>query len=210
MPGAMARLVKRTATFPEARGRRNLPAIFSTASCATRPIVGPPSLFRLSNRYFRYSRIIERNGETAIKRLHIHVSVPNIDQAIAFYSTLFDAPPVVVKDDYAKWMLDDPRVNLAISSRARGVGIDHVGIQVDAPDELAALATRLKAAGNATFDQEATTCCYANSDKSWVTDTAGVRWETFFTHGEATSYGEDEVLPERSSSACCAPKAACC
>jgi catechol 2,3-dioxygenase-like lactoylglutathione lyase family enzyme len=136
--------------------------------------------------------------------------VPNIDQAIAFYSTLFDAPPVVVKHDYAKWMLDDPRVNLAISSRARATGIDHVGIQVDAPEELAELATRLKAAGNITVDQEATTCCYAVSDKSWVTDTAGVRWETFYTMGDATAYGEDEVIPAPSSAACCAPKAACC
>ncbi len=145
-----------------------------------------------------------------MKRLHMHVSVPNIERAIAFYNTLFDAPPVIVKDDYANWMLDDPRINLAVSSRARDTGIDHVGIQVDAPDELATLATRLKAAGNTTFDQEATTCCYANSDKSWVTDTAGVRWETFFTHSEATAYGEDEVLLEPSSSACCAPKAGGC
>lgn len=145
-----------------------------------------------------------------MKRLHLHVSVPDIDQAITFYSTLFDAPPVVVKDDYAKWMLDDPRVNLAISSRARATGIDHVGIQVDAPDELSELATRLKAAGNITVDQEATTCCYAVSDKSWVTDTAGVRWETFYTMGDATAYGEDEVIPAPSSAACCAPKAACC
>lgn len=149
-----------------------------------------------------------------MKRLHLHVSVPSIDEAVAFYSTLFDAPPSVVKADYAKWMLDDPRVNLAISSRARATGVDHVGVQVDSPDELAELATRLKAAGETTFDQEATTCCYAQSDKSWVTDTAGVRWETFYTHGEATAYGEDEVLPEASSSACCAapaaPKAACC
>jgi catechol 2,3-dioxygenase-like lactoylglutathione lyase family enzyme len=145
-----------------------------------------------------------------MKRLHLHVGVPDIDQAIAFYSTLFDAPPVVVKHDYAKWMLDDPRVNLAISSRARAIGVDHVGIQVDAPEELAELATRLKAAGNTTFDQEATTCCYAVSDKSWVTDTAGVRWETFFTMGDATSYGEDEVIPAPASAACCAPKAACC
>jgi catechol 2,3-dioxygenase-like lactoylglutathione lyase family enzyme len=145
-----------------------------------------------------------------MKRMHLHVSVPNIDQAIAFYSTLFDAPPVVVKHDYAKWMLDDPRVNLAISSRARATGIDHVGIQVDAPEELAELATRLKAAGNITVDQEATTCCYAVSDKSWVTDTAGVRWETFYTMGDATAYGEDEVIPAPSSAACCAPKAACC
>lgn len=147
-----------------------------------------------------------------MKRLHMHVSVPNIEQAITFYSTLFDAPPSVVKDDYAKWMLDDPRVNLAISSRARATGIDHVGVQVDTADELAELAGRLKAAGATTFDQDATTCCYAKSDKSWVTDTAGVRWETFFTHGEATAYGEDEVMPD-AASACCAPelaKAACC
>lgn len=144
-----------------------------------------------------------------MKRLHMHVSVPDIERAIAFYSTLFDAPPVVVKDDYAKWMLDDPRVNLAISSRARSIGLDHVGIQVDAPDELAALAARLKAAGNTTFDQEATTCCYANSDKSWVTDTAGVRWETFYTHGGATSYSEDETLQEWAFSARCGSTAAC-
>jgi catechol 2,3-dioxygenase-like lactoylglutathione lyase family enzyme len=149
-----------------------------------------------------------------MKRLHLHVSVPSIDEAVAFYSTLFNASPSVLKDDYAKWMLDDPRVNLAISSRARGMGIDHVGVQVDSPDELAELANRLKAAGETTFDQEMTTCCYAKSDKSWVTDTAGVRWETFFTHGDATAYGEDEVLPELASGACCAtatpPKPACC
>lgn len=148
-----------------------------------------------------------------MKRLHLHVSVPDIDQAVVFYSTLFDAPPSVLKDDYAKWMLEDPRVNLAISSRGRDAGVDHVGIQVDSAEELGELATRLKAAGNVTFDQEATTCCYAKSDKSWVTDTAGVRWETFFTHGEATAYGEDEILPETAASACCAPKPtakACC
>jgi catechol 2,3-dioxygenase-like lactoylglutathione lyase family enzyme len=147
-----------------------------------------------------------------MKRLHLHISVPDIDQAIMFYSTLFDAPPAVVKSDYAKWMLEDPRVNLAISSRARGSGIDHVGVQVDSAGELAELAARLKTAGATTFDQEATTCCYAKSDKSWVTDTAGVRWETFFTHGEATAYGEDEAIPG-ASSACCAPspaQAACC
>lgn len=145
-----------------------------------------------------------------MKRLHLHVSVPSINEAVAFYSTLFDAPPSVLKADYAKWMLDDPRVNLAISSRARATGVDHVGVQVDSAAELAELAGRLKAAGATTFDQEATTCCYAKSDKSWVTDTAGVRWETFFTHGDATAYGEDEVLPEPAESACCAPKSACC
>jgi len=150
-----------------------------------------------------------------MKRLHLHLSVPSISDAIGFYSLLFNAEPTVVKEDYAKWMLDDPLVNLAISSRARAIGIDHVGIQVDDADELAALAARLKAAGAITFDQEATTCCYANSDKSWVTDMAGVRWETFYTHGEATAYGEGEALPDLAPAhACCAPpaahKAACC
>lgn len=139
-----------------------------------------------------------------MKRLHLHISVPDIDQAVAFYTALFGAPPAVVKDDYAKWMLEDPRVNLAISSRARAAGVDHVGIQVDSAEELSVLATRLKAAGNTTFDQAATTCCYAKSDKSWVTDTAGVRWETFYTMGDATTYGEDEEIPAA------APKAACC
>ncbi len=152
-----------------------------------------------------------------MKRMHVHVSVPDIDQAIAFYSTLFDAPPAVVKPDYAKWMLDDPRVNLAISSRARAAGVDHLGIQVDSADELGALAGRLKAAGAATFDQDATTCCYARSDKSWVTDSAGVRWETFFTHGEATDYGEDEAVPAAATACCGDPapaanpaRSACC
>lgn len=149
-----------------------------------------------------------------MKRLHLHISVPAIEQAVAFYTALFNAPPSVLKPDYAKWMLDDPCVNLAISSRARATGVDHVGVQVDSRDELAGLAARLKAAGEMTFDQKATTCCYATSDKSWVTDTAGVRWETFYTHGDATEYGEDEALPDPAKGACCSPspatRAACC
>jgi len=146
-----------------------------------------------------------------MKRMHLHIGVPELGPAIDFYTTLFDAPPSVVKDDYAKWMLEDPRVNLAISARSRAAGIDHVGVQVESGSELAELASRLKAAGSTTFDQEATTCCYAQSDKTWLTDTAGVRWETFFTHGEATSYGEDEVLPEATAAAYCGqkPQAAC-
>ncbi len=139
-----------------------------------------------------------------MKRLHVHMNVADLDQSIRFYSTLFASAPTVVKADYAKWMLEDPQVNLAISARARAGGVDHVGVQVDSAGELAELAGRLKAAGSTTFDQEATTCCYAKSDKSWVTDTAGVRWETFFTHGEATSYGEDEVIPAAAAkSGCC-------
>ena len=145
-----------------------------------------------------------------MKRLHLHVSVPDLAQSIAFYETLFGAPASVVKDDYAKWMLDDPRVNFAISTRAeRATGVDHVGIQVDSAAELSELSGRLKAAGAQTFDEQATTCCYAQSDKSWVADPAGVRWETFFTFGEATTYGTSEALAALEAAAA-APTAACC
>jgi len=153
-----------------------------------------------------------------MKRMHLHVSVPDLDQSIQFYETLFGAPPSVVKGDYAKWMLEDPRVNFAISQRGVRSGVDHIGIQVESPVELAELAARLKSAGAHTFDQEATTCCYARSDKSWVTDPAGVLWETFYTFGEAVTYGEDPADPAIASPetvACCdsAPKiaaASCC
>ena len=126
-----------------------------------------------------------------MKRMHLHVSVPDLDQSIRFYAALFGAKPSVVKPDYAKWMLEDPRVNFAISQRKTASGVDHVGIQVESAAELAELASRLKAAGERTFDETAVNCCYANSDKSWVNDPAGVRWETFLTHGEATTYGKD-------------------
>jgi len=149
-----------------------------------------------------------------MKRMHLHVGVADLDQSIQFYQTLFGAPPSVVKDDYAKWMLDDPRVNFAISQRG-AVGVDHVGLQVDSAAELGELAGRLKAAGETTFDQTATTCCYAKGDKSWVTDPSGVRWESFFTFDEAVTYGEDPAPPAIETAACCgAPAkqaaAACC
>jgi hypothetical protein len=120
-------------------------------------------------------------------------------------STLFSAEPSVVKTDDAKWMLDDPRVNFAISSRGMATGVDHVGIQVEDRDELGELSARLKAAGQTTFDEESTTCCYAQSDKSWVSDPSGLRWETFFTFGEATTYGEETkstVRPAAKSQRC--------
>ena len=140
-----------------------------------------------------------------MKRLHLHVSVPDLAQSIQFYETLFGAAPSVVKDDYAKWMLDDPRVNFAISAHDRPAGVDHVGIQVDSAGELSELAGRLKAAGAQTFDEAATTCCYARSDKSWVADPAGVRWETFYTFGEATRYGDDADAPAVQAASCCGP-----
>jgi catechol 2,3-dioxygenase-like lactoylglutathione lyase family enzyme len=165
-----------------------------------------------------------------MKRLHVHVVVPDLDRSIDFYSTLFGAEPSKRETDYAKWMLEDPRVNFAISTRdARNVGVDHIGIQVDSRGELDELSGRLKRAGASTFDEEATTCCYAKSDKSWVNDPAGVRWETFFTFGDATTYGEDpkhepqgaKLEESISGAACCGPtamtaaipepaKAACC
>lgn len=141
-----------------------------------------------------------------MKRLHVHVAVEDLAKSVSFYSTLFGEKPSVVKDDYAKWMLDDPRVNFAISDRARVAGVDHLGIQTETGDELAELAGRLKAAGEVTLDQEATTCCYAKSEKSWVNDPQGIRWETFHTHGEATTYGEDEPdVKLTAKAACCAP-----
>ena len=147
-----------------------------------------------------------------MKRLHVHVAVDSLETSIGFYSTLFAAKPSVIKPDYAKWMLDDPRVNFAISARGNRMnGVDHLGIQVETDGELRELAGRLKAAGEATRDQEATTCCYAQSNKAWVNDPSGLRWETFFTFGEATTYGEDEPVAAPSS---CRPataaKAACC
>jgi catechol 2,3-dioxygenase-like lactoylglutathione lyase family enzyme len=145
-----------------------------------------------------------------MKRMHLHVSVPDLARSIAFYETLFGAAPAVVKPDYAKWMLDDPRVNFAISERGRGAGVDHVGIQVESAAELGDLAGRLKAAGASTFDEEGATCCYARSDKSWVEDPAGLRWETFFTFGEATTYGEDaQDAPLGAAAACCGTGACC-
>jgi hypothetical protein len=126
-----------------------------------------------------------------MKRMHLHVSVPDLARSIDFYASLFGSPPAVVKPDYAKWMLDDPCVNFAISQRGAAAGVDHVGIQVETAAELAELASRLKRTGAQTFDEAGTTCCYARSDKSWVHDPAGVRWETFFTFGEATIYGTD-------------------
>ena len=132
-----------------------------------------------------------------MKRLHVHVAVPNLEQSIKFYSTLFNAKPSKVETDYAKWMLEDPRVNFAISERGRTPGVDHIGVQVDSRAELDELANRLKAAGEKTLDEEATSCCYAKSDKAWVHDPAGVRWETFYTFGEATTYGEGATSPPK-------------
>lgn len=140
-----------------------------------------------------------------MKRLHLHVAVDDLAKSIRFYATLFAAEPSVVKDDYAKWMLDDPRVNFAISKRGGPAGLDHLGIQVESTAELAGLAGRLKAAGEVTRDQTAATCCYARSDKAWVNDPSGLSWETFYTFGDAPVFGEDGAPSPEPKPACCAP-----
>ena len=145
-----------------------------------------------------------------MKRLHVHVGVSDLDRSIGFYSALFDAEPTVVKDDYAKWMLDDPRVNFAISSgnHAR-TGIEHLGIQAENADELSQVYGRLKAADRPVYDEGATTCCYARSEKSWIADPDGVVWEAFHTNGEATVYGVSPALDKLAGPTdtikCCAP-----
>jgi catechol 2,3-dioxygenase-like lactoylglutathione lyase family enzyme len=143
-----------------------------------------------------------------MKRLHVHVGVNDLDQSIRFYSTLFATEPTVRKDDYAKWMLDDPRVNFAISAgKHASKGIEHLGIQAEDDAELADVYGRLRVVGQPVLEEGATTCCYAKSEKSWVTDPDGVIWETFHTTGEATVYGDSPALDSiwGSDAKCCAP-----
>ena len=148
-----------------------------------------------------------------MKRLHVHVAVSDLSQSIGFYSALFAAQPTVLKTDYAKWMLDDPRVNFAISTRGREPGLDHLGIQVENQEELHEVYGRLSQAGGNIIEQGETTCCYAKSVKSWIDDPAGIAWETFHTIGESIVYGDGSGenqarIAHEKQSACCAPQAA--
>jgi catechol 2,3-dioxygenase-like lactoylglutathione lyase family enzyme len=145
-----------------------------------------------------------------MKRFHVHVGVADLDASIAFYSGLFGTGPAVTKPDYAKWMLDDPRVNFAISQKCGAErGVEHLGIQVEEATELADVYTRLKDAGAPVLEEGATTCCYAKSEKSWIADPDGVVWEAFLTHGESTVYGEGPDLAaispdQQNPASCCA------
>ncbi|HYK99955.1 MAG TPA: ArsI/CadI family heavy metal resistance metalloenzyme [Steroidobacteraceae bacterium] len=146
-----------------------------------------------------------------MKRLHVHVAVKDLDTSIRFYSQLFAAEPSVRKSDYAKWMLEDPRVNFAISQRGGPPGVQHLGIQVEERAELEEVYDRLRRGEAPVIEEGETTCCYAQSEKSWINDPQGVSWETFLTTGESTVYGTDEIRPKRdkeAAAACCAP--ACC
>ena len=162
-----------------------------------------------------------------MNRFHVHLNVADLEASIRFYSQLFASEPSVRKPDYAKWMLEDPRVNFAISDTGRAPGVDHLGIQAESGDELAALGVRLEAAGNALVPEEATVCCYAKSDKLWTEDPQGTRWETFHTFGDATTYYAGDAAcatdgaactPDPKAmkpkvdkgAACCGPASACC
>jgi catechol-2,3-dioxygenase len=139
-----------------------------------------------------------------MKRMHLHVSVEDINKSIGFYNSLFGATPTVIKPDYAKWMLDDPLVNFAISKRGASAGLDHIGIQVESDTELSEIKERLEKAELSLLTEEGTTCCYAKSDKHWVQDPSGIAWETYRTLESAPTFNDS---PEHiaSSAACCAP-----
>jgi catechol 2,3-dioxygenase-like lactoylglutathione lyase family enzyme len=156
-----------------------------------------------------------------MKRFHVHVAVDDLAANIRFYSTVFGAQPTVVKDDYAKWMLDDPRVNFAISNRGAKLGLDHLGLQVDSDEELAALRAQVGKAEISAFDQSQAACCYAKSDKYWINDPQGIAWETFHTLDSIPVYGDTdrsqksvccdaspsaEASPNKANT-CCAPRA---
>jgi catechol 2,3-dioxygenase-like lactoylglutathione lyase family enzyme len=144
-----------------------------------------------------------------MKRFHVHVSVDDLDANIRFYSTVFGAPPTVVKDDYAKWMVEDPRVNFAISKRGAKAGLDHLGLQVESDEDLAGLRSQVERAQIAALDQTGASCCYAKSDKYWITDPQGIAWETFHTLDAIPVFGEDNRTGQLAQvdSACCAPGA---
>lgn len=158
-----------------------------------------------------------------MKRLHVHVSVDDLAASIRFYSALFGSEPTVAKPDYAKWMMDDPRVNFAISARGGKVGVDHLGIQVETPEELKEIYGRLQRAERPVLEENTTTCCYAESEKAWTSDPQGLLWESFLTTGESTVFGDDTRLAgfrtsggKAAPSPCCGSKpapvveAACC
>lgn len=138
-----------------------------------------------------------------MKRMHLHIAVEDLAQSIKFYNTVFGAEPSVKKEDYAKWLLDDPAVNFAISARGAKTGIDHIGIQTENAEELAELKTRMESAELAMVSQEGTTCCYSESDKHWVQDPTGIAWETYHTLGSAPTFNGEEA--PAANSACCAP-----
>ena len=145
-----------------------------------------------------------------MQRFHVNLAVADLQQSIDFYNTLFGAVPSVRKDDYAKWMLDDPRINFSITLSSRTPGINHIGLQADSMHELEQIQDRLQTAGELTFDQPQAECCYASSSKTWVRDPDDVAWETFVTHGQITHYGADGAPARDTSEHTGVSKSRCC
>jgi catechol 2,3-dioxygenase-like lactoylglutathione lyase family enzyme len=146
------------------------------------------------------SQETQTKKESVMKRFHVHVSVDDLDASVRFYSTVFGAPPTVLKPDYAKWMMEDPRINFAISKRGLKAGVDHLGVQVESETELASLREQMATADISVLDQPQAECCYARSDKYWITDPQGVAWETFHTLDSIRVYGYTE---RTEGTACC-------
>jgi len=144
-----------------------------------------------------------------MKKLHIHLSVNNLAKNISYYSSLFGQEPFSVKEDYAKWMLDDPKVNFAISTRSEKIGLDHLGIQVESNDDLLALQANMKAANDNIKEELGEGCCYSVSDKYWSTDPQGIAWEGYHTLESIPTFNGKEGKVDKKS-ACCAPKNSCC
>jgi extradiol dioxygenase family protein len=146
-----------------------------------------------------------------MKRFHVHVAVNDLQESTRFYSTMFGVEPTVLKPDYAKWMLDDPRVNFAISQRGENVGVNHLGVQAETDNELEAIHANLQRADRAVLEEKGVSCCYAKSDKYWVTDPQGIAWETFRSLGSVPFYGKDgDAAPAAcgsdQESGCCTPR----
>ncbi len=147
-----------------------------------------------------------------MKRFHIHVGVKDLEKSVQFYSTLFGQKPAKLKEDYAKWILEDPRLNFAISTRSQEQGVDHLGIQVESPAELSEITERLKNADLGIYDEGETTCCYAQSNKAWVQDPSGIAWEAYQNMGDADIFSEKLASTEDDSN-CCVPdesERSCC
>jgi len=147
-----------------------------------------------------------------MKRFHVHVAVKNLEESTGFYSAMFGVEPTVIKPDYAKWMLDDPRVNFAISQRSQTTGVNHLGVQAETEDELEAIHANLERADAAIVAEKGVSCCYARSDKYWVTDPQGVAWESFRSLGSVPLYGEENhtapgACGSNEATGCCAPAA---
>ena len=142
-----------------------------------------------------------------MKRMHIHVSVDNLPESIQFYSAMFASEPSVLKTDYAKWMLEDPRINFAISKRGAALGLNHLGMQVESAEELAEMNARLQQLQAEVVEEMETACCYAKSDKYWVNDPQGIAWETFHTLDSIPVFGSEEAKEVKAATNCCVPLA---